>query len=415
MLLSALLAATTVAAAIAPPASSCANGAYRAPGGQLATLVQVNQSQHYTLLSGPRGDIAASDALLKCSNGLLTGADGKTWSKLAFRSVDVDFQSHGVALHGVLLLPLRARPKPPLIVLVAGSEKTSPNGSTNQQMFTAQGVATFAYDKRGTARSHGVYTQDFNLLADDAAAATRAATRACRGCFSRTGLYGGSQGGWIAPLAALRAKADFVAVGFGVIGTPLEQDRWQVDYQLRQLGFEPNAAVHEITDATARVAASDFTEGLGALQTLRRNHQAEPWFGKLDGQYTGELIRGEIEQARSESPAVPWRYDGEATLRKLKIPQLWVFAGDDSVAPSAPSIARLKALRRQGVDATIVVYPHTDHGIATFVTDPSGQRRRTGIAEGYLRLIPDWAKGSLDPPYGQAIWEAASPGIRAMP
>lgn len=402
MPLSALLAAAAIAAA--GPQSSCANGAYRAPSGQLATIVQVDQSQHYTLLSGPRGDLAASDALLKCRNGVLTGADGEAWSKLTFRSVDVDFRSHGVALHGVLLLPIRAASKPPLIVLVAGSEKTSPNGSTNQQMFTAQGAATFAYDKRGTARSHGVYTQDFDLLADDGAAATRAAAQACRGCFNRIGLSGGSQGGWIAPLAALRAKADFVVVSFGVIGTALEQDQWQVDYQLRQLGFEPGAAVHAVTDATAKVAASDFTEGLDALQAVRRRYGGEPWFGKLAGQYTGELTRGEVDQARSESPAVPWRYDGQAALRKLKIPQLWVFAGDDSVAPSATSIDRLRALRRYGVDATIVVYPHTDHGIATFVTDSAGQRHRTGIADGYLRLIPDWAKGSLNPPYGQAVW-----------
>ncbi len=407
MSLSAVLTAAAFASAGPPPTSGCANGAYRAPDGQLATLVQVDRSQHYTLLSGPRGDLAASDARLKCSDGVLKGLDGEIWSKLTFRSVDVDFQSHGVTLHGVLLVPGRAGPKPPLVVLVSGSEKTSPNGSTNQQMFTAQGVATFAYDKRGTARSQGVYTQDFDLLADDAAAATRAAERACRHCFARVGLAGGSQGGWIAPLAALRAKADFVEVGFGVVGTALEQDQWQVDYQLQELGFEPGAAVHEVTDATAKVAASNFTEGLSALQVLRQRVAAEPWFGKLDGQYTGELMRGEVERARSESPGVPWHYDGQAVLRKLKIPQLWVFAGDDSVAPSAPSIVRLNTLRREGVDATIVVYPHTDHGITTFITDPSGQRRRTGIADGYLRLIADWAKASFNPPYGQAVWESS--------
>lgn len=401
-----LTAAAVAAASPAPPA--CANGAYRAPDGRLATLVQVDRAQRYTLLSGARGDIAAADALLKCSDGALQGADGARWSKLAFKSVEVDFDSHGARLHGVLLLPGRVGRKPPLVVLVSGSEKTSPNGSTNQQMFTAQGVATFAYDKRGTARSQGTYTQDFDLLADDAAAATRAARRACSRCFSRIGLAGGSQGGWIAPLAASRARADFVEVGFGVVGTALEQDQWQVDYQLRELGFVPDAAVHEVTDATAAVAASNFTQGLDALQVLRQRFAAEPWLDKLDGQYTGELMRGEVERARGESPGVPWHYDGQAVLRRLAIPQLWVFAEDDSVAPSAPSIARLTALRSAGVDATIVVFPHTDHGIATFVREPSGLRRRTGIADGYLRLIADWAKGSFHPPYGDGRFESST-------
>jgi len=404
--MSLLVIASLAAALAATPVSSCANGAYRSPNGELANIWSASQSQHYTLLSGPRGDLEQPDSLLKCYRGEIRGRDGLTWTRLAFKSTVVDFVSRGVRLHGVLLLPEKADTKPPLVVLIAGSEKTSPNGSTYQQMFTAQGVATFAYDKRGTAQSRGVYTQDFVLLAEDAAAALEAAKRTCESCFSRVGLYGGSQGGWVAPLAALKTKADFLEVGFGVVGTPLEQDQWQVDYQLRQLGLTPDAAVHAVTDATAKVAASDFTEGLGSLDELRHKYGGEPWFGKLDGQYTGELMRGEVERAREESPAVPWHYDAPAVLRQLKIPQLWVFAAEDSVAPSGHSIKRLEQLRHQGADATIVIYPNTDHGITTFVDEAPGKRRSTGFANGYLRLIADWAKGSIKGSYGDAVWDA---------
>jgi uncharacterized protein len=386
-----------------PSDISCAPGAYRSPSGELAAVVRVPPALHYTLLRGPRGDFAAEDSPLECEKGEIRSRNGEAWSRLEFKSTEIDFHSHGTRLHGVLLQPQALSTKAPLVVLVHGSERTSPNGSSYQQLFTAQGVATFAYDKRGTARSQGVYTQDFMLLADDAAAAVQAARRACRGCFSRVGLHGGSQGGWIAPRAALESKADFVEVSFGVFGTPLEQDQWQVDYQLRELGFAPDVAVHAVTDATAKVAASDFTEGFEALDDIRRRYGSEPWFPKLDGQYTGELTRGEIDRARVESPAVPWRYDSIAVVRKLKIPQLWVFAQEDATAPSAPSISRLEALRAQGMDATIVVFPHTDHGISTFVTEAPGQRHRTGLADGYLRLIADWSKGIFRPPYGDAM------------
>jgi hypothetical protein len=69
----------------------------------------------------------------------------------------------------------------------------------------------------------GTYTQDFVLLGEDAAAAVKAARRSCFKCFSRVGLFGRSQGGWVAPLAATRTAVDFLGVGFGVVGTPVEQ------------------------------------------------------------------------------------------------------------------------------------------------------------------------------------------------
>ena len=381
----------------------CAAGAYRSTQGDLVAIVETTSGVRFTSLEGARGDLSASGAPFRCHQQQIRGLDDQPWTRLSFKSTQIDFLSEGTRLHGVLLEPENVGTKPPLVVLVHGSEKTSPNGSSYQLLYTAQGVATFAYDKRGTGRSHGVYTQDFVQLAEDAAQAAKAARNACVHCFSRVGFHGGSQGGWIAPLAALKAHADFVEVDFGVVGTALEQDQWQVDYQLRQLDYQPGEPVHSLTAVTARVAASDFTEGFDQLAEMRRTFGGEPWFAHLDGQYTGELMRGEIERARNESPAVPWHYDGIETIKRLKVPQLWIFAAEDSVAPSAPSIARLQQLRREGVDLTVVVYPRTDHGISTFV-QAGPDRRRVGLADGYLRMMADWAKGSLGNRYGDAQW-----------
>ena len=52
----------------------------------------------------------------------------------------------------------------------------------------------FVYDKRGTDESDGEYTQNFELLAADAAAALTHAKAMARGRFSRAGYFGGSQG-----------------------------------------------------------------------------------------------------------------------------------------------------------------------------------------------------------------------------
>ena len=112
---------------------------------------------------------------------------------------------------------------------------------------------------------------------------------------------------------------------------------------------------------------------------------------------------------------MPWGYSGIETLRRLSIPQLWVLAGSDSVAPSAPTITRLQQLRSAGSNIEIVVFPNTDHGIRNFTIAADGTRKAEGVADGYFRLLADWAKGVSAPPYATAILKApASAAHKSM-
>lgn len=269
------------------------------------------------------------------------------------------------------------------------------------------------YDKRGTGKSTDQYTQNFYILADDAGNAAKAARQAAGDRYSRVGFLGGSQGGWVAPLAAIKAKVDFVEVGYGVVGTPVEQDQWQVEYQMREAGYsgfseEIDSAVEKITELTGEIARSNFTKHLEDLELVRKKYSGLPWFSAIDGQYSGELLRGEVERAKAESPGVPWNYPALSMLQQLRIPQLWVFAGDDSVAPAPKSVGRLHQLRTAMTNPKypieIVVFPHSDHDIHTFTQDEQGHRTPIGIANGYLRLLGDWAKGTTGETYGDATW-----------
>src|SRR6185437_10111002 len=108
--------------------------------------------------------------------------------------------------------------------------------------------------------SEGEYTQNFELLADDAAAALDEGRRMAKDRYSRAGYFGGSQGGWVAPLAARRSPADFVAVGFGLVLSPQEEDQEQVAEELSEAGASADikAKAREVTDATGAVIASHF-------------------------------------------------------------------------------------------------------------------------------------------------------------
>ncbi|PPJ44707.1 alpha/beta hydrolase, partial [Rhizobium sp. KAs_5_22] len=95
----------------------------------------------------------------------------------------------------------------------------------------------FVYDKRGTGGSSGKYTQNFHELSDDAGAALREALRVGGARVGRIGYLGGSQGGWVAPLAASKTpQAQFVEVGFGLADGVLAEDRDQVVLDLRAAG-----------------------------------------------------------------------------------------------------------------------------------------------------------------------------------
>ena len=106
-----------------------------------------------------------------------------------------------------------------------------------QRQFPAAGIGAFVYDKRGTGGSTGAFTHDYRRLAADAAAAVREARRLAGKRALRAGLHGGSQGAWVAPLAATLTPVDFVIAAYGLAVSPLDEDREAVALDMSRHGF----------------------------------------------------------------------------------------------------------------------------------------------------------------------------------
>lgn len=301
-------------------------------------------------------------------------------------------------------------PKRPLVVMVHGSEKTSPLDSVYAYMLAAQGVSVFVYDKRGTGASGGDYTQNFELLADDASAALGHVRRLAAGRFGKAGFFGASQGGWVAPLAATRSPADFVSVGFGLVVSPIEEDREQLLDEARRLGLDDAAVelVERLSQATAVLVRSHFANGYEQLGEVRRAIGDAPWASKIEGEYSGNMLRmsdadlHRIGRARFDNLELIWDYDAVAALERLNVPLLWVLADEDREAPIAKTRAMLSNLIAEGRPVDAYLFPNTDHGMVEFRTNADGSRSATQIAEGYLKLLADWIKGDAPGPYGRA-------------
>ena len=406
-----ILALAASNAAVAQPVSAaCQTGVYLKDQTHFVALTKADKGYGYTFSDGITGYTEQPDPAVVCRPGAVAvGAD--TWPKLATLDTDTRFASHGVQLAGRLMLPPGAGKDTPLVVIAHGSEATGwIDRARDPYQMVGRGVAVFVYDKRGTGMSGGEYTQNLPLLADDLVAASSEAKRLAAGHFGRFGLMGLSQGGWVAPLAATRAQAQFLGIGYGLAVDIAEQDAAQValEMQARGYGSDVVAKARTLTDITARIARSGAKDGLDDLAAAQARYGKEPWFAQIKGGFTGILLGMPADTLRQQGiPAldklnVDWSVDPVQVLRGVDVPQLWAFADDDRQAPFALTVERLTTLRNQGKSSVFYFFPDAEHGMFNYRQAPDGTRKHTRMAPGFYDLMADWAKGKLAGPYGAA-------------
>src|SRR3984893_828847 len=336
--------------------------------------------------------------------------DGVEGRRIKFDVTDTTFTSHGATLAGRLNLP-KGTAVVPIVILLHGAEHDSARQfDALQRMLPAAEIGAFVFDKRGTGGSDGSYSQDFNLLADDAVAAMREAKRLSGRRAGRIGYQAGSQGGWVAPLAANRAHVDFVIVCFGLAVSVIDEDQQEVEIEMREKGHSSAdiADALEVARAAETVIASGFTEGFEQFDAVRAKYKDAPWYKDLHGNYTYFLLPYSESQLRDMSANFKWgtplHYDPMLTLRSNTTPQLWILGGEDYEAPSAETSRRVKSLIADDLPFTLAVYPRAEHGMTLFETAAgTGERLSTRYAPEYFAMIKDFARfGELRGVYGEA-------------
>ena len=407
----------------------CHIGSYRLADGN---LVDIAPSEGDTLrwrrFDGATGALhPRTNGIWDSTSGWTDRADGMTVSfsacgagQITFGSIsgqrvaldvtEASFRSHGTVLAGRLLMP-PGKGQVPIVVLLHGSEPDSALADYFlQRMLPAEGVGAFVYDKRGTGKSGGHYTQDYSLLADDAVAALRKARQLAGARLGRIGYQAGSQGGWVAPIAANRTALDFVIVCFGLAVNVIEEDQEAVELQMREKGYPPEVVANalEVTGAAEAVFESDFKGGFEKLDEMRAKYGSAPWYQDVHGDFAFFVLQEHSDaELRARAAEFDWHtpfhYDPMPTLRADKVPQLWILGGEDYEAPSAETSRRIKSLIADGLPFTLACYPEAEHGITLFETDAHGSRVSTRYASGYFRMIRDFARdGRLKGRYGDA-------------
>lgn len=417
-----------VSAAQADTAKDCSVGSYRLSDGTAVDVApSTGDTLRWRLFTGESGQLhPQKDGTWTSTYGWTDRPDGKTVSfsdcatgtisfgkdsghKIAFDVSDTTFESGGVKLTGRLIMP-KGDGKVPVVVLIHGSEHDSALDSyALQRMFPAQGIGAFVYDKRGTGASGGTYTQDFDVLANDAVTAMREARRLAGARASRVGYQGGSEGGWVAPLAANRAPVDFAIVGFGLAVTVLDEDQESValDMHFHHHSAEDTVKALELARAGEHVFETLGADGYDQFDALRQKYKNEPWYKDVHGDFLFFLLpldKKQIDEAAKQFDwHTPFRYEPMPTLRASTTPQLWILGGDDLEAPSAETSKRIKSLIADGKDYTLAVYPGAEHGITLYELNAKGERDSTRFAPGYFQMMADFIRdGRIGASYGEA-------------
>ena len=238
----------------------------------------------------------------------------------SFEYEEVEFLNGDLRLAGMIFVPEGEGPFP-VAVIIHGSGSSRRNSKwylSVTRHLQDDGIAVLLPDKRGCEKSEGNWVgANFDDLAGDTLAAVEFVRNREEMDFSKIGLVGMSQGGWIAPVAA--ATDEDIAFVVSMSGSTVTTDQ--------QLLHEE---VHNISEFTwpfiARLIAPVTT------QRIQRMAHFQPISG----------------------------FDPIPYWKKVSAPKFFAFGEND---PNVPVEDSVEVLRANSVAGLIKIYPNGGHAI----------------------------------------------------
>jgi pimeloyl-ACP methyl ester carboxylesterase len=306
----------------------------------------------------------------------------------------MEFPSGGNVLRGFIDLPLGPG-KHPAIIIVQGARPTDVTVDTGyftelRNAFRRAGIATLIWDKAGNGCSSGAYSSELPIR--ERATETLAALKVLkdRGDIdsSRIGVWAQSQGGWIAPMVAVRSNGiAYLIILSGPGRDAVSQGSYLVLNLLREAGVRENEA-HEAYVALRR--ASAIALGGGGPQELSDALKPLKKYSALPRADIPSLTNGAYLRAFQTDPQ--WSISAELFLQELDVPTLAIFGERDMQVDWRESIdVYHSAFARGGNgDLTIKTFQDADHDMQP----PLNQRRlrHSIFVDGYIETMIEWLR-----------------------
>ncbi|GAB2655711.1 alpha/beta hydrolase [Nocardia goodfellowii] len=296
-------------------------------------------------------------------------------------TVEITFaRGDGSTTTGTVHAPAGSTGRPGVVLVHGSGDGRSAHYVQTAEAFARAGVVALRYEKRteGYTPAH----RDYSLLADDALAGLAALRSRPEVDPARVGLWGLSEGGWVAPLAASRSSDAAFLITIGA---------------------------NSVAPATQQAWANETRFGAGGVR----------------GSMVDALARNGIRHLVGAGQFAQADYDPIPVLERLRLPVLAIWGEHDRLTPPGDSLRGFRsAFDRAGkTNYTLVTLPGAQHG-GQPTTD--GFDKLPGLAPGYGELMGQWVHGlpgsatppRADPPAAQghsvrdlaplAWWESAA-------
>jgi len=316
---------------------------------------------------------------------------------LPYRSQDVAYRNGEVTLAGTLTLPAAPGPYTALLFVTGSGPQDRDETMFGHRPFlvladalTRVGYAVLRVDDRGVGGSTGdLAGSDFDDLTGDIAAGVGFLTS--RPDVLRVGLLGHSEGGFLAPLVALRAEVAFVVLMAGPAvpgGQVLEA---QNRFMLEAAGLPPgvvDAQLGAIRKVLGQLRAEDYG---GAAASAREMFSAQG--------LPAEQLEAQVAQVTSRNLRASVMYDPAPALKALTVPVLAVYGGNDRLVSAEQSVPALQALFADHQDATIRLVPGLNHLMQPGTTGQLSEytATETTVSQDVLDLLTGWLQARFPP------------------
>jgi alpha-beta hydrolase superfamily lysophospholipase len=280
----------------------------------------------------------------------------------------------------------------PTVLLIHGSDDETRDMGFIIPYFVAHGLNVVSYDQRGTGESVGdwhsasVEEKAADVLAILAQIAQNPAVDA-----KRIGLWGTSNGGWVAPIVATRFPVVFMILR----SAPSESVQDNVLFEIRQtLAEHHKFSAAQIADALSfeRTLFESILSDSNwpHTQRLLEADRTKPWLGymRIPQNFTVPPSSEVLEQLQAILG-----YDPAFVLRNVRVPTLALFGARDRNVDAADSAKHFTEYFRLGglADLTLRTFPNGDHVLEESTTGYLDQPKvPQRFVQGYPDVMIEW-------------------------